>query len=194
MLEGEDVLEFCITQKVSIEQYFFMYLIARSDFHQSDKASLGRQYIKLGYVFKPEVIRDLEKRGFIDDLNSPGQYFPELYMLKEKVQRVFANYEMAEELWETYPATFRLGAGGQRFVARAGGDKDELLALYLKKINFSAKKHGFVMEQLRRYVSMVDSAEINGYKLGDFIRQELWDTVARITEEKSKGGDFGRDI
>ena len=194
MLEGEDVLQFCITHKVSIEQYFFMYLIARKDFHHSDRVSLGRQYIKLGYIFKPEVIRDLEKRGYIDDFNTPGQYLPELYMLKEKMQQVFTNDEMVEELWQTYPPTFRLGDRGQRFIARAGGDKDELLALYLKKINFSVQKHQFVMQQLRRFISLVDAGEINGYKLGDFIRQELWDTVAKIMEEKQKGGSFGRDI
>ena len=33
-------------------------------------------------------------------------------MLKEKMQQVFANDEMAEELYEQYPATFRLGDRG----------------------------------------------------------------------------------
>lgn len=194
MLEGEDVLKFCIEQKISIEQYFFMYLIARKDFHLSDKASLGKQYMKLGYIFKPESIRELEQREFIMDFNSPGKYFPELYVLGESIQRIFATEEMAEELYEAYPATFRLNDKGSRFIARAGGDKDELLQLYLKKINHSASKHKFVMEQLPRYVSLVNSGEINGYKLADFIRQELWEVVAQITEEKEKGGSFGRDI
>jgi hypothetical protein len=194
MLEGEDVLRFCIEQKVSIEQYFFMYLIARKDFHLADKVSLGKQYMKLGYIFKPEDIRQLEEREFIDDFNQPGKYYPEMYLLKEKMLQVFATEEMGEELWDKYPATFRLNEKGSRFIARAGGDKDELITLYLKKINYSTKRHLFVMEQLPRFISLVDAGEINGYKIGDFIRQELWDTIAQIMSEKRKGGSFGRDI
>jgi hypothetical protein len=192
MLEGEDVLKFCLKHKICIEQFFFMYLIARKDFHLSDKVSLGRRYLNEGNHFKPEDIRDLVDRGFVENFNSAGQYYPELYMLTPLMEAVFANEEMAEELWDKYPATFRLHEKGSRFLARGGGDKDEILTLYLQKINFSRQKHAFVMEQLANYVSLVDSGQVNGYKLIDFIKQELWDTIATIRQEGTQS--YGRDI
>lgn len=193
MLEGEDVLQICVKHRIKIEQYFFMYLIARKDMHLPDKKSLGKQYMLQVAKFKPEDIRDLCDRGFIDDFNSPGQYLPEMYILKSATE-IFTNEEIAEELYNSYPSTFRL-SGGARFIARAGGDKDEMLQMYLKKINYSVKKHEFVMSQLPIYVSLVNSGEVNGYKLIDFIRQELWDTIADMGKKvEQKGGDFGRDI
>lgn len=193
MLDGEEVLRYCLKKRVAIQQFFIMYLLARNDFNMPDKRSLGKLYIHEFGQFPREIIDDLVTRGFIEDCNSPGQYFPELLMLTPVAREQFAGYEMAEQLWEGYPATFRLGDKGTRFIARGGGDKDELLALYLQKINFSTPKHAFVMRQVARFIPMVEAGQINGYKLSDWIRGELWDTIAAV-ESAGEGGEFGKDI
>ena len=194
MLEGEDVLKICIQHRITIEQYFVLYLISRRDFHKADNQSLGKQYLLTFGMFKPDIVGDLIERGFIDDFNSPGQFYPEMYVLKDEMNRIFAYEDMADEFYEAYPPTFKLGDKGSRFIARAGGDKDEMLQLYLKKINFSVKKHEQVLKVIPYYVQMVDNGEINGYKLIDFIKQELWDVIIDMAKEQKKGVDYGRDI
>lgn len=193
MLDGEDALRFCLKNSITIEQFFIMYLLARNDFNLPDKRSLGKAYINEIGQFTNAGIQDLVNRGFIENFNSPGLFYPELFMLSPGMRMQFASYEMAEQLWDAYPVTFRLGDKGTKFIARAGGDKDELLALYLQKINHSAPKHEKTLHQLARYADMVNRGEVNGYKIGDFIRQEMWDTIAAIGENE-KGGDFGKDI
>lgn len=190
MLDGEDTLKYCLKNHITIEQFFILYLLARGDMNKP--RSLGRDYIEKIGIFSYEALQGLVKRGFITDFNSPGEFKPELYMLTPETLKQFTDMDMAEELWEAYPITFRIGQTSM-FVARAGGDKDELLALYLQKINFSSQKHKVVLTELKRYEKMVSLGLINGYKISDFIRQELWDTIAQIPVEQ-EGGDFGKDI
>lgn len=184
-------MKFCLKNQITIEQFFIMYLLARNDFHLPDKRSLGKAYIHEIGMFTDGAIKDLATRGFIENFNSPGVYYPELFLLSPGMRTQFASYEMAEQLWNSYPVTFRLGDKGTKFIARAGGDKDELLTLYLQKINHSTVKHEKALKELARYVDMVGKGEVNGYKIGDWIRQEMWDTIAEIEE---KGGSFGKDI
>lgn len=170
-----------------------MYLIARNDFNLSEKRSLGKMYINEIGMFSDGAIKDLVTRGFLENFNSAGEFYPELYMLTSLSRTQFASFEMAEEMWENYPVTFRIGEKGARFIARAGGDKEELLSDYLRRINYSSPKHLHAQHQLSRYKTFVDRGELNGYKIGDWIRQEMWDTIAAYGEEQ-KGGDFGKDI
>lgn len=190
MLDGEDILGYCVRNRITIEQFFILYLLARNDFN--NPKSLGREYVERMGLFKADTLLELVKRGALMDLNSPGEFRPELFMLSPEVRKQFADMDMADELWEAYPITFPLGQG-KMFVARAGGDKDELLQLYLQKINFSTDKHRQVLLQLARYRRMVELGIINGYKISDFIRQELWDTIALVPVEQ-EGGEFGKDI
>lgn len=191
MLDGEEALRYCLKNGVTIEQFFIMYLLARNDFHLPDKQSLGKSYIHKIGMFDADAIENLVKRGFVENFNAPHEYYPEMFMLTPVSREQFLDFERAQELWEAYPVTFPLGDKGSRFIARAGGDKDELLNLYLQKINHSVSKHEFVLHQLARYQQMVIRNEVNGHKLGDWIRQEMWDTIAAIKEE---GGNFGKDI
>lgn len=193
MLDGEDALRFCLKNSITIEQFFIMFLLARNDFNLPDKRSLGNTYITEIGMFSDAAFQDLIKRGYIENFNAPGESYPQYYMLTPTAQMQFAGYEMVQELWDKYPVTFRLGDKGAKFIARAGGDKDELLMLYLQKINHSAPKHRFVLHQLDRYIGMANRGEINGHKIGDWIRQEMWDTIAAIGEDE-EGGSFGKDI
>src|SRR5260221_13785037 len=135
MLDGEDALNYCLKHRITIEQFFILYLLARGDFNKP--RSMGRDYVEKLGLFKADSLLELVKRGALTDFNSPGEFKPELFMLTPETLRQFTDFDMAEELWEAYPITFRIGERGM-FVARAGGDKDELLQLYLQKINFSA--------------------------------------------------------
>ena len=191
MFEDEDVMKTCIQHRISVEQYFFMYLLSRRDFNKPEEESLARQYINRVKRFKLDDIKDLEDRGFIEDMNSPGQSFPEFYILPPKIYEKFFFHEEddGEELWLAYPAKFPLRDKGTEFLARTGGDKHELLSIYRKRIKNSKKKHKFVMEQLEKYKRLVKSGKINGRRIAEFIKFELWDSIAECTET-----DFYEDI
>lgn len=193
MFDDESVMEFCITHRLTVEQYFFLYTLARKDFHKSDKNSILRRYIKEVGKFSIDAIFTLVEKGFVDDMNSPGEAYPELFMLSAKARQLFADYDMAEDLWNAYPVTFPLYDKGTRFLARSGGDKEELCNEYLRRIKNSTSKHNFVIEQLEVYKGLVNRGELNGYKISDWIRMELWDSVKDYNKDKTEGA-FGKDI
>lgn len=99
--------------------------------------------------------------------------------------------DMATELWEKYPAALPLGDGGM-FIARKGPDKQEVLKLYLERINFNPEKHKFVLEQLKKYVKLVHDRKINGHRIHDWISNEMWDIIPEL--EAASRGEFKTDI
>jgi hypothetical protein len=195
MFENE-IIEFCIRHKINVNQYFFLWLLLNKDWNRPYKESLGRQYLNEVDKFTQRDIDDLENKGMIGNLNYPPNTLPEMYIVKDHISKeIFVSEDEGEELWNAYPPNFPLSSGGT-FIARAGGDKDDLIEKYLKKINFSPVKHRFVMQQLKNYKSLVQQGRINGHKISDFIGMELWTTIAEIStkEIKEKGGTFGRNI
>lgn len=190
----KEIIEFCIRHRIKVEQYFFMWLLLRKDWNKPFAESLAKQYLKLT-KFTMEDMNDLEERGLVMNMNTPPSTLPELYIVHDSIaSEIFAGDDAGEELWKMYPATFPL-SNGSSFVARGGGDKDELIAEYLRRINNSPSKHMFVMKQIARYKELVKQGKINGHKLSDFIGMELWETIAEINKEQTvKGGSFGRDL
>ena len=190
MFDDESVIRFCIDNKITVRQYFFLYLILQKDF--SKESSLARKYVNLVEPFPQEEVEDLVEKGFLEDFNSPAQMLPEMYMIPDSIANsLFLTEDKAEELWNTYPVTFPIYSKDAKFLARTGGAKDDILDLYRKKVK-SLKKHNYVLEQLKDYVLMVNNNEIHGMKIIDFIRQEIWDSVRDMKKEKGNT-DFSTD-
>jgi hypothetical protein len=192
MFKDEDVIKFCLRYRMKVNQYYFMYLLARKDFYKTYKESLAKQYLMEIEKFEYADMADLVERGFIEDMNSPGETLPEMFMLKEEALRLFIDEDLAEQLWELYPPTLPL-SNGASFIARAGGSKEEILALYRQKIDYRREKHDFVMKQLANYIKLVRAGKINGHKISDWIKMEVWDTVGELVEQENVEG-FGEDI
>lgn len=191
MFNDEEVMKFCIQHKITVRQYFFMYLLATKDYSLPVGKSLVKQYTQEIERFNATDVEVLMERDFVEDFNTPGEYYPELYTLSDKAKILFASSDMAEDLWTSYPVTFPLYDKNSVFLARTGGDKDDLCNDYLRRIKHSTAKHLFVMEQLEKYKEMVRRGEVNGYKISDWIRMELWDSVSELN---FKGTEFGQDI
>lgn len=190
MFDDESVIRFCIDNKITVRQYFFLYLILQKDF--SKESSLARKYVNLVEPFPPEEVEDLVEKGFLEDFNSPAQMLPEMYMIPDGIaNNLFLTDDRANEFWAAYPVTFPIYSKDAKFLARTGGAKDDILDLYRAKVK-SLKKHTYVLEQLKAYVNMVNNNEIHGMKIVDFIRQEIWDSVADMRKERGTT-DFGQD-
>jgi hypothetical protein len=134
MFEDEKIIQLCIRHQITVEQYFFMWLVRRRDWNLHDGKSIAKQYIKLVKAFSLEDVSDLVQKGFIEDFNSPGKSMPEMYVLQEKANVFFTDEDSGEELFQAYPATFPLYDKGSSFLARTGGNKDDLIDEYLKRI------------------------------------------------------------
>lgn len=199
MFEDQRVLQWCIDNSITPEQYMFLFLILKRDAGLSPKESMIRQYLdRFGPFSYTRVIEPVIKKGLIDDLNSPGETYPELYVpcaeLEEKMN--FGTESMGEEVWKAYPHSFVVNGKTDtfRFTARhAGpyGTKEVLMDAYVKKIRNSAKRHRHVMQQLTRYIDLVNRDLLNSMKLGDWIANDMWDVVADVKDPKPS---FGRDL
>ena len=191
----ENVIKFCIKYQIKFEQYAFLYLLSIKDFGKPDGESLFKQYLNATGKFDHELILDLQDKGLIQNFNSPNESLPDLYIITPKIKdEMFADEEAeGEELWNSYPSIFKIrGSSTFNFNGRnAGpyGTKEALLAAYMIKIKRSKKKHKFVMEMLDKYKKLVESKSINAVKLGDWVANEMWDSVAEIDEE-SYGEEF----
>jgi hypothetical protein len=193
MFEDEQVLDWCIENGVTVEQYLFMYFLIENAFHKPFHESYARRYVKKFGLFKAEIVQDLVERGYVEDFNTPGKNLPEFYKVRDEVVTMMkATDDQAEELWQLFPATFDL-PNGASFVARRGGvlgDKDNAKKVYLSKIGRSKKKHKFVLEMCRKYIKMVAAGKTNSMKLGDWIADEMWDTISKVKEENIYGIEF----
>ena len=194
MFEDERVLDWCIANNVSVTQYLFMFFLIERAFDKPFAQSYAKRYVNVFGMFDSDDVSDLVERGFVDDLNSEGEARPQFYILKDDVIKMMKATEedQAEELWNAFPPTFTI-AGNVRFIARHAaslGDKDNAKKVYLKKIRRSKKKHRFVMEMVQKYLRLVDQNLMNSMKLGDWIANEMWDTVNETDEQE----DYGVEI
>lgn len=178
----------CVKHKLTLEQMMFLYMIKMKDF--VEKNSWGNQYIAKVQKFSVErVIVPVIEREYVLNLNTAGNYYPEFLVISESADGIFATYQMGEELWESYPKLLPL-SGGSNFVSRAGIEKDDLIETYLRRIEHSPEKHVDVMQRLVLYEQQVRKGAMNGAKIGDFVKQSLWEVV----NIDKPHGSFGRQV
>jgi len=194
MFEDEEVLEWCIENQVSVTQYLFMFFLIEGAFHKLFHESYAKRYVKKFGPIKSEEVTDLIERGYVEDFNTTGEYRPEFYKVRDEViEMLKATGTQFDELWSTYPPRFEL-PGNKGFNARhAGvlGEKDNAGSVYLRKIRRSKKKHRFVMSMLEKYLRLVETGRLNSMKLGDWIANEMWDSINEIDEQED---NYGIDV
>lgn len=174
-----DVIKECVKRNLSVSQLFALSLVEIN-------STGARQYIK-DYVkqFGPPSEEDLISLMERDLVYAPFKiegpyYYYDLAPIRVSKESLL---DMADELWNYYPATFPLSSGGC-FISRTGGSKELLLQQYLEKIEHSVETHKFVLQQLSRYVNLVSAGKINGHKISEWITNEMWNTIASIPEEE----------
>lgn len=199
MFEDENVIEFCINHKISFTQFAFCYFLLKKDFSRPFHESQSKRYVNKFGMFEDREVKDLIDRGFVLDLNSPGDNRPEFYVVEDKfIQALYSDENQGEQLWRRYPHSFHVEGKDESFTfgarhASVYQTKESLIDAYLKKIKRSKKKHDFVMNMLDEYVNLVRKNKINSMKLGDWVANEVWDIVNDL-KSKDKEVTFGKDI
>jgi hypothetical protein len=189
-MNEKQILEFCETHNITVKQYFIVYATSRRWKGFAREA----QVLNKREPWSEEEIIDLVKKGILKSSDDSFHYLS-LSVNSEFSFENLNNIEWGEQLWQAYPATFPLGDGGS-FIARTtkGHSKDVIIKEYLTKIGNSEAKHKFVMKQLPGYVKLVENGKINGHTIVDFIRNELWDTISGLVEEKELENKFKMSI
>tara|TARA_S200002703_G_scaffold74918_1_gene64568 strand:+ start:180 stop:767 length:588 start_codon:yes stop_codon:yes gene_type:complete len=195
MLEIELILRVCIEEKITVGQYFFLYLLHRGDHTLEENKSLFKQYCKSCGFFDIDEIRQLSHRRFLEDFNDirSGKTLPEMFMVHDDVkQRLFTTPEIeGEELWNSYPARFSLG-DDKFFLGRSGATKDVVIMEYLAKVGKA--KHRFVMDRLELFKQLVEEGQLPGRKIIDFVREEIWEQLEGFKSEKPKVRSYDTDL
>lgn len=202
-MDLDNVIEICISKGLKIEQFLFMYFLKKrklQEYKGDDTRDPMYRYINARFKqygpdaipFIIEDVEEIEQKGYLENFNPPnGPILPDMFMITPKANSIFATEDMGKQLWENYPAIIKLKDKGTSFVAKAGEDPDVLVVKYLNKIGHSVDKHKFVMKQLDKYKKLIEKGKVNGYKISDFVKYEIWNTIAEI---KLDDEQFGRDL
>jgi hypothetical protein len=159
MIDVLMVTQICVKYKIKFEQYCFLmlrnYAPEGRPFSKECRKALV-DYIEEVGGFKREDLIDLEKRGFLDNMNEVGQEMLSAYFVPPKIaDKLWVEHEMAgQELWDIYPSFFIIGGGKQ--VPTKSCDREALIESYCKKIKHSKKRHEEVMEVLKHAIQMND--------------------------------------
>jgi hypothetical protein len=175
--------KFLVKHSLKIEQYWFLWYR-----HNLDNDNLA-EYIKGIGGFKREDLKDLVKRGYLDNVNSPGEEMISAYFATPKFyEELFADTDISgEELWEAYPTHFYL-SGGSKVVARSC-DKDQLIKSYAKKIKHNLKKHKSILEILEVAKQRGDIS----MGIEKWVASEQWKTLKDMYKEQDSNS-HGIDV
>lgn len=188
--------------KVDPIQFHLLYLL----YHRKDNTSTTAQLERFKAVVLANEhadglrkrIDDLEDKGLIDNLNAGNgpredvAYSADRLVVTPYFEAALIAVDCGEELWQAYPATMPLSQG-DKFISRFG-DKDGIINTYERKIRKDLSKHKFVMEQLEKFVTMVNEGRINGMKIQNFVDSEMWDVLAEVDVKESLIGNHGQSI
>jgi hypothetical protein len=143
-IEIEEYTKYLVKYKITPNQFLFLYL------RKTLNTDALEFYINGVKAWKREELQDLVNRGFLDDVNSPGEEYAHAYFVTPKfLGEMFIEFEEAgNELWTEYPQFFFL-SDGKRVAARTC-DKEELEKTYGKRIKHSRKKHEKIMELVKK--------------------------------------------
>jgi hypothetical protein len=185
-MEKNDIIGFCLKYELTKDEFFAYEIICRKNSEACDN------WIKINGEINKEILLSLYNKGLIivSSISNPS-YLSSIISGKAKSEQLDDLESISHELWNSYPAALPLGDGGM-FIARKGPDKQEVLKLYLERINFNPEKHKFVLEQLKKYVKLVHDRKINGHRIHDWISNEMWDIIPEL--EAASRGEFKTDI
>ena len=182
-------ITFCFKKSISFEQFVFLYLLR--DVKQNGNKKMAEYIQNFDRFSVKQVIAPLEKKGYIENMNSPGQYYTDMFLLTPKADEHFATFEMGLEFWETYPGTMPI-SGGKMFISRSGADMEDIIDMYLNAIDFDLKTHQKVIKSIHVFSSMVNDEVLNGKKIIDYVKERVWDSLPM--DHDSPQQSWGKDV
>lgn len=143
-IEIEEYTKYLVKHRITPNQFLFLYL------RKTLNTDILEYYMEGVKAWTRAELQDLVNRGFMDDVNSPGEEYAHAYFVTPKfLGEMFIEFEEAgDQLWNEYPPFFYL-SDGKRVPARSC-DKEEFEKTYGKRIKHNRKKHERIMELVRK--------------------------------------------
>ena len=161
--DAKQLIDFCAVKKITVEQFLLCYLT------YTEKFPLLYKYCETVRPFPKSLIKDLEKRGFVMNLNKEGDGYPDNIIIQDKFTNslsVLLGVE-AQELFDTFPS--EVGIAGKAFNGKTISPED-LELVYHKKLNRANSTHAEVMEALGE---QIDNGTV-GMGLKKWFETEQW--------------------
>ena len=99
------ILRISKKENLCIVEILLLYLLSHNDFTKNSPLS---QYMDTCGTFSMETLKKLTREKYLDNFNSPNEYYPEMYSLTEKSKTMFADVTIGEEFWKAYEIFYRL--------------------------------------------------------------------------------------
>lgn len=177
MLDHRTVVQFCAKHKISIEAFFFAYILfldkrqaAGVKLYNLRPSKIGTKserplsyiymYAEQGPDWDPEAIKMLLEKGFIVEnpydtererrsMGGKPYYIPDAFDVTAKfAEAIMATESRFEEFWEEYPATIPGFDDPRQRVRLKAVVKEEVESLYYRRIG-SRVAHEELMMGLR---------------------------------------------
>jgi len=147
-------VQFLADYKLTADEFLFMWLC-----HTKDWANIYK-YVEFVGGFQPSMIRKLEDRGLVINVNKRGEYFADSFIVAEDFAgKAFSEdfEQCAQEFWDAYPSW--LWIDGKKMPAK-NWDMMAFEKFYVSKVKNTPGLHTRIMRALR-YQTESSAGEIN---------------------------------
>jgi hypothetical protein len=161
--DAERLIDFCAKTKMTVEQFLLCYLT------HTEKFALLYKYCDTVRPFPASLIKDLEKKKFLMNLNKEGEGFPDNLVIDDKFTTLLVGLlgEEAQELFDAFPS--EIGVAGKAFNGKTISPEDLELSYY-KKLLRAKSTHAEVMDALNE---QIDNGTV-GMGLKKWFETEQW--------------------
>lgn len=178
-INDEKYLKFLIENRLNANQFLFCYLLATVN--RNHKYMV--RYTKEVSLLSADEVSDLVERGYLADMNSPGETYHDMYIVLDKFKDLlFIDSEVAfEAVWKKYPRYLQERINGKEVSAKTTGlGKDGLAHKYGKYIGNDIQKHERVLEALDW---AIDNGKVT-LGIEKFVLNHIWDDWLMEKEER----------
>jgi hypothetical protein len=206
LFNTKKIVDICSKKKLTPNHLFYCYAIYRNDWELLYKAHY-EMVVKINDNHKiklfntVEILQPLLDMGYlkpisIEEFKAMTGYDPfkwdKLQVTDKFVKELLIDYsEAGEELWEIYPNFITVN--GNKVSTKKGGDykgkylsKEQLIELYLDKINYSVEQHKENLEGIKKAIKAEHSLPV----IRSYIIDEMWESYNSLEEKATKQDRF----
>jgi hypothetical protein len=163
--DAEKLVNFCAEKKITTEQFFLCW----TTYHH--KFELLYKYVNEVREIPEALIKDLELKGHVINMNKPGESYPDNFIVCDSIagefEKLFSSQE-SDEIFDNFPTTVYL-PDGTSFLGRNMSRPD--VEKFYKQIRFKGIDHKKVLNSLK---AQKDSGSL-GMGLRKWLETEQWD-------------------
>jgi len=163
---------------ITADQFLLLWLTHLKDY------KLLYRYVSMGDGFTSNVVADLEKKGYLLNLNNTYDNYVDSFIVTDKFKETLFNSDdeiAPQEFWDNYPRLLYIN--GKRFSARAI-NKDKFFEDYQKEVGHSIDKHNKVMNCLKYAVKN----RLISMGIQKWFESKQWETIEEEIELRRKMG------